>query len=244
MPFDLNTFIGARPWVYHLTSKDNFPTIRQQRRLESASELIGKANLPELLRRRRPTHISIRVAEADIQLRDQAPLHAANIAFEDGWQLPDFIEQLNKLVFFWPGSATGPSRYGRRHFDRYESENPVLLRNSRTTDSLPAAKSAEFLILVVPPKAACALLRVSTRDLITDNSGVEPMFCRFNSGSPRYSNGRASPRGPGTFVSSDRFAGRPSEVVELTFPGSVKLPKRTEYGSTPDGPWIELESVS
>ena len=34
----------------------------------------------------------------------------------------------------------------------------ALLRNSRTTDSLPAAKSAEFLIPLVPPKAACALL--------------------------------------------------------------------------------------
>jgi hypothetical protein len=213
MPFDLNNFIAARPWVYHLTSNSNFPTIREQRRLESASELIAKANLPELLRRRRPSHKPIRVNGVEIQLRDQAPLHAANIAFENGWQLPDLIEELNKLVFFWPGTAIGPSPYGRRHFARYKAENPVLVR-------------------------------VSTRDLIAENSGVEPLFCRFNSGSPRYSNGRASPRGSGTFVTSDRFAGRPSEVVELTFPVSVRLPKRTEYGSIPDGPWVDLEGVS
>jgi len=35
----------------------------------------------------------------------------------------------------------------------------ALLRNWRTTDSLPAAKSAEFLLRLAPPKAACALLR-------------------------------------------------------------------------------------
>jgi len=34
-----------------------------------------------------------------------------------------------------------------------------LLRNTRTTDSLPAAKSAEFLLGLAPPEAACALLR-------------------------------------------------------------------------------------
>jgi hypothetical protein len=37
------------------------------------------------------------------------------------------------------------------------------LRNSRKTDSLPAAKSAEFLFRLVPPKAAFALLRNSRK---------------------------------------------------------------------------------
>jgi len=35
----------------------------------------------------------------------------------------------------------------------------LLLRHTRTTDSLPAAKSAEFLLRLAPPEAACALLR-------------------------------------------------------------------------------------
>jgi hypothetical protein len=34
----------------------------------------------------------------------------------------------------------------------------ALLRNSRKTDSLPAAKSAEFLFRLAPPEAAFALL--------------------------------------------------------------------------------------
>jgi hypothetical protein len=37
------------------------------------------------------------------------------------------------------------------------------LRNSRKTDSLPEAKSAEFLFRLVPPKAAFALLRNSRK---------------------------------------------------------------------------------
>jgi uncharacterized protein (DUF433 family) len=38
-------------------------------------------------------------------------------------------------------------------------EHGPLLRNSRKTDSLPAAKSAEFLFRFVPPEAAFAPLR-------------------------------------------------------------------------------------
>jgi hypothetical protein len=40
---------------------------------------------------------------------------------------------------------------------------PRALMNSRKTDSLPAAKSAEFLFRLVPPEAACALLMISIR---------------------------------------------------------------------------------
>ena len=39
-----------------------------------------------------------------------------------------------------------------------------LLRNSRKTDSLPAAKSAEFLFRLVPPEAAFALLIPSNNE--------------------------------------------------------------------------------
>jgi len=37
------------------------------------------------------------------------------------------------------------------------------LRNSRKTDSLPAAKSAQFLFCLVPPEAAFALFRNSRK---------------------------------------------------------------------------------
>src|SRR5579864_8684024 len=209
MPFALRTFSAARPYAYHLTSRDNLRLIREECCLECASGLIVRAGRPELLRQRRRRHILIRVREADIQLRDQAPLHEANIAFQDGWQLGDLVEELNRLVFFWPGTAYGPNLYGRRHFARYQNENPVLVR-------------------------------IATAALMAQNPEATPLFCCFNSGAPRYSGGRASPRGRNTFVPANHFSGGLSDVVELTFPDRVLLPTSTEYGSTPDGPWYDL----
>jgi hypothetical protein len=51
---------------------------------------------------------------------------------EDGWTFERFLAHLNERVFFWPGRDVGPNDYGRRHFERYESEQPVIVRASFT----------------------------------------------------------------------------------------------------------------
>ena len=70
-----------------------------------------------------------------------------------------------------------------------------------------------------------AVLRVRTSDVLADPRNTEPEFCRFNSGSPRWSGGRASPRGPSTFAGPAIATCRPSAVVEVTFVGRVHLPE-------------------
>jgi hypothetical protein len=209
MAFRLEVFAVARPFVYHLTSADNLVRICEVGSLESASSLITRAKRGELLRQRRPKHTPINVAGREVWLRDQAPLHAANVDFAEGWNLGDLVEALNRLVFFWAGTASGPSDYGQRHFDRYRTEEPVLLR-------------------------------VPTAALFAANQSGQPLFCRYNSGSPRYSGGRASPRGPETFVPPNAFLGSPARVVELAFTERAKLPPSTEYGFAPAGPWQVL----
>jgi hypothetical protein len=88
-------------------------------------------------------------------------------------------------------------------------------------------------------ESECPLtIRVRTDDLFEANPRSIPEFCDRNSGSPRYSGGRASPRGPDTFVMASRFTGAPSRVVELTFTGSVRLPEVWQVGTRPDGPWL------
>lgn len=65
-------------------------------------------------------------------------------------------------------------------------------------------------------------------------------FCRYNSGSPRWSRGEPSPRGPNTFrpaTECDFVVGR---IVEVTLPGPVALPKSAECGPSPNGPWTTL----
>ena len=70
-----------------------------------------------------------------------------------------------------------------------------------------------------------AVLRIRTSDVVADPRNTEPEFCRFNSGSPRWSGGRASPRGPSTFAGPAIATYRPSAVVEVTFVGRVHLPE-------------------
>jgi hypothetical protein len=206
MAFRLDVFAVARPFMYHLTSAANVVRICEVGKLESASALMYQAQRPDLLRKRRSEHTQVTVEGHEVWLRDQAPLHAANVAFAEGWDFGDLVETLNRMVFFWAGNASGLSDYGRRHFERYRFEEPVLLR-------------------------------VPTTDLIVSNLTSQPLFCRYNSGSPRYSGGRASPRGPETFVGPSAFIGGPAAVVELAFIQCAHLPASTEYGFDPMGPW-------
>ncbi len=70
----------------------------------------------------------------------------------------------------------------------------------------------------------CVVLVVPTQAMLDANANVPVDLCRFNSGSPRWSRGVASPRGPSTFLPAARYPGMPSSVVEVTFRGEVRLP--------------------
>src|SRR5204862_207252 len=79
------------------------------------------------------------------------------------------------------------------------------------------------------------LLRVGFRELINHNDGGQPYFCKFNSGAPRTSNGRKSPRGPDTFLSASCWPHTASEVVEVSFIAPVSLPVTVEFQH--EGEW-------
>lgn len=68
-----------------------------------------------------------------------------------------------------------------------------------------------------------------------------PLFCRYNSGAPRSSRGRKSPRGPSTF-SPAAFCSFPvGSVVEVVFPNQLVLPRDTVWADSVTGPWFPLE---
>lgn len=82
-----------------------------------------------------------------------------------------------------------------------------------------------------------AILRVRFESLVIANPASAPLFCKYNSGSPRCSNGQRSPRGPSTFVRESDRDFPPSRVVEVVFRGLVELPEDVEVGEDPSGPW-------
>lgn len=133
----LEHFVKTRPFLYHLTADSNLQLIRDSRTLSSAAEIIGRARRSDLLRARRRQHERVVVKNAEVVLRDQAPLHRGNLVLPAGFSFEDFIESLNGRIFFWPGSEAGPISYGVRHFERYQHELPAILRVP--TESLIAA---------------------------------------------------------------------------------------------------------
>lgn len=205
----IEEFTKARPYLFHLTHRDNLRHIRELGCLLPASTLMQRANHPELIRTVRRGSRQLSVDGRAITIRDQDKLHKGNMRAPDGFAFEDLVEILNGRVFFWPGAAGGPISYGIRHFERYRSEKPVILR-------------------------------IGSQSLLAVNAGAVPRFCRYNSGSPRCSNGKGSPRGPETFKLSGEFHETPSKVIEVTFDQPIALPQETEYGAAPNGPWHSL----
>jgi hypothetical protein len=75
------------------------------------------------------------------------------------------------------------------------------------------------------------VLRCPTADLLGANPQIEPEFCPFNSGAPRYHSGKRAFRGPNLFTNAAHFPRRASEVVELAFRGDIALPNSTQLRS-------------
>ena len=89
-----------------------------------------------------------------------------------------------------------------------------------------------------------AFLRIPTRSLTSMNQVPQPLFCRFNSGAPRYSGGRPSPRGSSTYLEARAFDRSDSDVIEVVFRGSIALPSDSEFSNHPGGPWRALDSFA
>ena len=69
---------------------------------------------------------------------------------------------------------------------------------------------------------ASSVMIFRTEDLLRMNGPAR--FCRYNSGAPRCSGGRKSPRGPETFQTAEFYTGTAATVKEVTWVDSVQLP--------------------
>jgi hypothetical protein len=125
---DPNELCEKRPFLYHLTNRENVHSIVTDRVICSASTLLQSAEdqaALRYLREKRPSHIAIRVRGQHVHIRDQRPISEkllANCLL--GGLLPgDYYELLNDRVFFWP-----TLQRLRRHYERYQAEGPTILR--------------------------------------------------------------------------------------------------------------------
>lgn len=88
------------------------------------------------------------------------------------------------------------------------------------------------------------VLRLLMQSVLGSNPTSQPLYCKYNSGSPRCSYGSKSARGANTFVPAGDFAGTPSTVVEVTFQEPITLPADAEYAGRPSGPWRSLRTAA
>ncbi len=199
MAINLVHYRRLRPYLYHLTAQRNLSSIRLSGTLRCAGALLKDAELQRLDGLRRLDQLEL---QGGVLVRDQKPLSAGAIAFEDGWDLQRFVTHVNAHVFFWPGDASRPITAGMNHYARYAHEQPVILRFR-----VEAGILSQF------------------------------RFCRYNSGAPRCSGGRKSPRGSQTYLSADQFQGSASDVKEVVAVEKFSFPPCAEIAASPLGPW-------
>ena len=128
MSFTLDRYAVLRPFLYHVTARENLARLERTRRIEAASAILRKAGREDLVRARRAEPLTVTVGQDSVILKDQHPLVAANVTLVSGWTFEDFVEYLNDHVYFWPGDAMTLVRPGDRLLAHYAPESPLILR--------------------------------------------------------------------------------------------------------------------
>jgi hypothetical protein len=100
----------------------------------------GDPEVKELNNQKRDSTIILKVKNKEYHIRDQKPISIKVLSrcLTDGWKYSDFIEFLNKRVFFWP-----TMNRLERHFNTYVAEKPIILRFN-TEDLLEINNHAQF----------------------------------------------------------------------------------------------------
>jgi len=207
---DIQKFITERPFLYHLTSKENVAQIVEAKKLYSTNELIkmskDKSFLP-VQRQKRPQHVKLIINGIAYYLRDQRPISekALSKCLTDNWNVGDFLYHLNDRVFMWPTIERL-----ERHFKRYKQEKPVILRFS-TREVIEANPHVKF----------CRLNSGATRPN-SHLGGIAPL------------------RGPNTFVTADQFLLPIRDVAEVTFEKKCDVDIDFSFGPSPEGKYRSL----
>lgn len=128
MPFQIEGFIKLRPFVYHVTHRDNIPRLRKMRLVEPASNMLQACGKEELIRKKREEVVLLQIDGHRVVINDQAPLNSKNIELFGFMSDRDLIEFVNRLVFFWPGTAEGPVNRGANFVDHYRDRGRTVLK--------------------------------------------------------------------------------------------------------------------
>lgn len=184
---DIEQFIKLRPELYHLTDRNNLPSILEWGRLLSTKSIIDESGNPDYIylnNKRRADHAKVIIGDKSVSIRDQRPISEINLikCLTDDWTIEQFYNHLNSRVFMWC-----KVEHLANHYGTYKDENPVILRFD-TRKIFEANVHVKF----------CRL-----------NSGATRSSSHHKGGPP--------PRGKATFLTASDFKLTPSNVKEVTF---------------------------
>src|SRR5688572_6497687 len=117
IPVNLDAIIAHWTYCYHITALVNLESLRRSPILLPAATLFRTIDRSDLLNLRRTHDVRLRVQGQEILVRNQAPLNPESIDV-GSTTLEDYVSCLNAHVFFWPGTASGPTLDGVRMFQR------------------------------------------------------------------------------------------------------------------------------
>jgi hypothetical protein len=82
----------------------------------------------ELIQEKREEVVLLQIDGHRVVINDQAPLNFKNIELSGFMSDRDLIEFVNRLVFFWPGTAEGPVKFGANFVDHYRDRGRTVLK--------------------------------------------------------------------------------------------------------------------
>jgi hypothetical protein len=128
VPVNLEPIIARWTHCYHVTAVVNLQSLRRSRILLPAATLFRRMARSDLLNRRRTHDVRLRLPGQEILVRNQAPLDPDSIDVGSTETLEDYVACLNAHVFFWPGTASGPTLDGVRMFQRTAEVKSAIIR--------------------------------------------------------------------------------------------------------------------
>jgi hypothetical protein len=125
---NLEPIITRWTHCYHVTAVVNLRGIRRSRVLFPASTLLRRMDHSDLLSCRRMHDVQLRFQNQEILVRNQAPLDPDHIDLGSAETFEEYVACLNTHVFFWPGTASGPTLDGVRMFRRTAGVKSAMIR--------------------------------------------------------------------------------------------------------------------
>lgn len=208
---EIDALIQKRPFLYHLTSRDNLQNIRNAKMLLSTNTIVNMSELSDddkntFKRTKRKGHKVLSVNGQDYSIRDQDPINMNLLPrCLNNISADEYIMLLNNRVFFWP-----TINRLKRHFDRYVHEEPVILK-IRTEDILGLNNDVLLSRL---------------------NSGATRCHPSYGGSPP--------PRGSETFIPVNNWNLGVSSVAEVTVIDECQLPDHYFVGEHYHGPWVSI----